>query len=104
MEGHENAKGAKVKLQEYKACIVQEVNEESRELMRQALEEAEAEMREYPIPPRSPDPSPVPLTPPRCMSTRSLPITQSLPDPSPIPLTPPRADEAGAGEGGGRNV
>ena len=39
MEGHENAKEAKKKLQEYKAQIVAEVNEESKELMRQALEQ-----------------------------------------------------------------
>lgn len=45
MEGHENAKDAKKKLQEYKARVVQEVNEESQELMRRALEEAEEEMR-----------------------------------------------------------
>ncbi|XP_064630388.1 cilia- and flagella-associated protein 99-like [Lineus longissimus] len=45
MEGHQNAKEAKKKLQEYKSKIVQEVQEESKELMKQALEEAEAEMR-----------------------------------------------------------
>ena len=39
MEGHENAKEAKKKLQEYKAKMVAEVNEESQELMRRALEE-----------------------------------------------------------------
>ena len=37
--GRENAKEAKKKLVQYKAKIVQEVNEESKELMRQALEE-----------------------------------------------------------------
>ncbi|XP_067935947.1 cilia- and flagella-associated protein 99-like [Watersipora subatra] len=43
--GRENAKEAKKKLVQYKAKIVQEVNEESKELMRQALEEAEEEMK-----------------------------------------------------------
>lgn len=37
--GRENAKEAKKKLVQYKSKIVQEVNEESKELMRQALEE-----------------------------------------------------------------
>lgn len=37
--GRENAKEAKKKLIQYKSKIVQEVNEESKELMRQALEE-----------------------------------------------------------------
>lgn len=45
MQGHKNAKEASKKLKEYKRKIVQEVNEESKELMKQALEEAEAEMR-----------------------------------------------------------
>ncbi|KAK3094329.1 hypothetical protein FSP39_000366 [Pinctada imbricata] len=45
MQGHKNAKEATKKLQDYKRKIVQEVNEESKELMRQALEEAEIEMR-----------------------------------------------------------
>jgi len=45
MQGHKNAKDATKKLQEYKKKIVMEVNEESKELMRQALEEAELEMR-----------------------------------------------------------
>ncbi|XP_023933113.1 cilia- and flagella-associated protein 99 isoform X2 [Lingula anatina] len=45
MEGHQNTKEAKKKLKDYKRKIVQDVNEESKELMRQALEEAEAEMR-----------------------------------------------------------
>ena len=40
--GRENAKEAKKKLIQYKAKIVQEVNEESKELMRQALEEVSA--------------------------------------------------------------
>lgn len=39
MGGRENAKEAKKKLVQYKSKIVQEVNEESKELMRQALEE-----------------------------------------------------------------
>lgn len=39
MNTHVGAKEAKVKLQEYKAKIVQEVNEESKELMRRALEQ-----------------------------------------------------------------
>lgn len=39
LSGRENAKDAKKKLQQYKAKIVQEVNEESKELMRIALEE-----------------------------------------------------------------
>ena len=38
MEGHENAKEAKKRLQEYKAKVVADVNEESKELMRVALE------------------------------------------------------------------
>ncbi|XP_077992467.1 cilia- and flagella-associated protein 99-like [Glandiceps talaboti] len=42
---HQNAKDAKGKLTAYKRKIVEEVNEESRELLQQALEEAEAEMR-----------------------------------------------------------
>ncbi|XP_048746948.2 cilia- and flagella-associated protein 99-like isoform X2 [Ostrea edulis] len=45
MQGHKNAKEATKKLQEYKRKIVQDVNEESKELMKQALEEAEEEMR-----------------------------------------------------------
>ncbi|KAK3590166.1 hypothetical protein CHS0354_041220 [Potamilus streckersoni] len=45
MQGHRNAKEAQKKLQEYKQKLVQEVTEESRELMRMAIEEAEAEMR-----------------------------------------------------------
>ncbi|XP_046574848.1 cilia- and flagella-associated protein 99-like [Haliotis rubra] len=45
MQGHRNAKDAKKKLQEYKQKIVQEVTEESRELMQKALEKAEIEMR-----------------------------------------------------------
>ncbi|ELU14229.1 hypothetical protein CAPTEDRAFT_191698 [Capitella teleta] len=46
LDTHENAKEAKKKLQVYKAKIVQAVTEESRELMKQALEEAEAEMQQ----------------------------------------------------------
>ncbi|XP_035827876.1 cilia- and flagella-associated protein 99 [Aplysia californica] len=45
MAGHRNAKESKKRLQEYKQKLVQEVTEESRELMKQALEEAEADMR-----------------------------------------------------------
>ncbi|XP_078487939.1 uncharacterized protein LOC100183762 [Ciona intestinalis] len=45
IEGHHNAQDAKCKLKEYKRKIVQEVNAESREMMKIALEEAEAEMR-----------------------------------------------------------
>ena len=37
MSSHTGAKEAKVKLQAYKARLVQEVNAESQELMRQAL-------------------------------------------------------------------
>nr|XP_032806120.1 cilia- and flagella-associated protein 99 isoform X1 [Petromyzon marinus] len=44
MEGHENSKAAKLKLQEYKQKIVQEVMEESQELLRQALERAQEDM------------------------------------------------------------
>ncbi|XP_043918828.1 cilia- and flagella-associated protein 99 [Protopterus annectens] len=43
-EGHKNAKQAKIKLQEYKQRIVQEVTEESRELLREALARAEEEL------------------------------------------------------------
>lgn len=45
MKGHKNAKESQKKLQEYKQKIVQEVAEESQELMRRAIEEAEIEMR-----------------------------------------------------------
>ncbi|XP_070540652.1 cilia- and flagella-associated protein 99-like [Ptychodera flava] len=45
MMSHQNAKDAKSKLTDYKRKLVEEVNEESRELLRQALEEAEADMR-----------------------------------------------------------
>ncbi|XP_009469471.1 PREDICTED: cilia and flagella associated protein 99 [Nipponia nippon] len=45
VEGHKNAKQAKVKLQKYKQQIVQEVCEENRELLRQALEEEEEKLR-----------------------------------------------------------
>lgn len=43
---HENARESKCRLQQYKARIVQSMMEESRELMRQALEEAEIMMRQ----------------------------------------------------------
>ncbi|KAM6961106.1 cilia- and flagella-associated protein 99 [Aplochiton taeniatus] len=43
-EGHKNSKVAKMKLQDFKQRIVKEVSEQSRELLRQALEEAQAEM------------------------------------------------------------
>ncbi|XP_071767100.2 cilia- and flagella-associated protein 99 [Centroberyx gerrardi] len=43
-EGHKNSKAAKVKLQKIKQCIVKEVSEQSRELLRQALDEAQAEL------------------------------------------------------------
>ncbi|XP_065592236.1 cilia- and flagella-associated protein 99 [Cyrtonyx montezumae] len=45
MEGHKNAKQAKLKLQKYKQQIVQEVCEENRELLRQALEEEEEKLK-----------------------------------------------------------
>ncbi|NXN46002.1 CFA99 protein, partial [Rhinoptilus africanus] len=45
VEGHKNAKQAKIKLQKYKQQIVQEVCEENRELLRQALEEEEEKLR-----------------------------------------------------------
>uniref|UniRef100_A0A8B9T2Y7 Cilia and flagella associated protein 99 n=1 Tax=Anas platyrhynchos TaxID=8839 RepID=A0A8B9T2Y7_ANAPL len=45
VEGHKNAKQAKLKLQKYKQQIVQEVSEENRELLRQALEEEEEKLR-----------------------------------------------------------
>lgn len=44
-QGHRNAKDSQKRLQESKRKIVQQVAAENRELMRQALEEAEAEMR-----------------------------------------------------------
>ncbi|XP_071355067.1 cilia- and flagella-associated protein 99 [Trachinotus anak] len=43
-EGHKNSKTAKEKLQKFKQSIVKEVSEQSRELLRQALEEAQAEL------------------------------------------------------------
>ncbi|KAM9466778.1 cilia- and flagella-associated protein 99 [Clarias gariepinus] len=43
-DGHKNSKAAKVKLQEIKRRIVKEVSEQSQELLRQALEEAHAEL------------------------------------------------------------
>lgn len=45
MNGRENAKDAKKKLVQLKSKIVQEVNEESKELMRQALEEVSSSSR-----------------------------------------------------------
>ncbi|NXO26831.1 CFA99 protein, partial [Cisticola juncidis] len=45
MEGHKNVKQAKAKIQEYKQQIVQQVCEESGELLRQALQEREDENR-----------------------------------------------------------
>lgn len=44
-QGHKNAKDTQRRLQESKRRIVQQVAAENRELMRQALEEAETEMR-----------------------------------------------------------
>uniref|UniRef100_A0A8C1FYV6 Cilia and flagella associated protein 99 n=1 Tax=Cyprinus carpio TaxID=7962 RepID=A0A8C1FYV6_CYPCA len=43
-DGHKNSKAAKAKLQEIKQRIVKEVSEHSRELLSQALEEAQAEL------------------------------------------------------------
>ncbi|XP_009998593.1 PREDICTED: cilia and flagella associated protein 99 [Chaetura pelagica] len=45
VEGHKSAKQAKIKLKKYKQQIVQEVSEENRELLRQALEEEEEKLR-----------------------------------------------------------
>ncbi|NXC97161.1 CFA99 protein, partial [Certhia familiaris] len=45
MEGHKNVKQVKAKTQEYKQQIVQQVSEESGELLRQALEEKEERNR-----------------------------------------------------------
>ncbi|NXK24524.1 CFA99 protein, partial [Arenaria interpres] len=45
VEGHKNAKQAKINLQKYKQQIVQEVCEENRELLRQALEEEEEKLK-----------------------------------------------------------
>ncbi|XP_051474674.1 cilia- and flagella-associated protein 99 isoform X2 [Apus apus] len=45
VEGHKSAKQAKIKLKKYKQQIVQEVAEENRELLRQALEEEEEKLR-----------------------------------------------------------
>ncbi|XP_066497031.1 cilia- and flagella-associated protein 99 isoform X2 [Hoplias malabaricus] len=44
VSGHKNSKAAKIKLHEIKQRIVKEVSEQSRELLHQALEEAQAEM------------------------------------------------------------
>ncbi|CAB3977127.1 Hypothetical predicted protein [Paramuricea clavata] len=46
MQGHENTKEARKRLQAYKQKLVQEVNKESQEIMKRALEEAEEEMRQ----------------------------------------------------------
>uniref|UniRef100_A0A668AB97 Cilia and flagella associated protein 99 n=1 Tax=Myripristis murdjan TaxID=586833 RepID=A0A668AB97_9TELE len=43
-DGHKNTKAAKQRLQELKQSIVKEVSEQSQELLRQALEEAQAEL------------------------------------------------------------
>ncbi|XP_045919602.1 cilia- and flagella-associated protein 99 [Micropterus dolomieu] len=43
-EGHKNSKAAKEKLQKFKQSIVKEVSEQGRELLRQALEDAQAEL------------------------------------------------------------
>ncbi|XP_019909458.1 cilia- and flagella-associated protein 99 isoform X2 [Esox lucius] len=43
-DGHKNSKAAKRKLHEFKKRIVKEVSEQSQELLRQALEEAQAEL------------------------------------------------------------
>ncbi|KAM8915058.1 cilia- and flagella-associated protein 99 isoform 2-T2 [Spinachia spinachia] len=43
-EGHKNSKAAKEKLQKFKQSIVKEVAEQRRELLRQALEDAQAEL------------------------------------------------------------
>ncbi|KAG1972258.1 cilia- and flagella-associated protein 99 isoform X2 [Pimephales promelas] len=43
-DGHKNSKAAKAQLQEIKQRIVKEVSEQSRELLSQALEEAQAEL------------------------------------------------------------
>ncbi|XP_028391310.1 cilia- and flagella-associated protein 99-like [Dendronephthya gigantea] len=46
MQGHQNTKESRKRLQNYKQKLVQEVNKESREIMKRALEEAEEEMRQ----------------------------------------------------------
>ncbi|XP_034531556.1 cilia- and flagella-associated protein 99 isoform X2 [Notolabrus celidotus] len=43
-EGHKNSKAAKERIQKFKQSIVKEVSEQSQELLRQALEEAQAEL------------------------------------------------------------
>ncbi|KAK1793605.1 hypothetical protein P4O66_011985, partial [Electrophorus voltai] len=43
-DSHKNSKAAKVKLQEIKRCIVKEVSEHTQHLLRQALEDAQAEL------------------------------------------------------------
>lgn len=45
IEGHQNVHEAREQLQQHKRKIVQQVNAESREMMRQALEDAEEEMQ-----------------------------------------------------------
>ncbi|XP_022097677.1 cilia- and flagella-associated protein 99-like [Acanthaster planci] len=45
ISGHKNAKEAKSRIQESKRKIVEEVSEESRDLLQQAFEQAEAEMK-----------------------------------------------------------
>ncbi|XP_051578308.1 cilia- and flagella-associated protein 99-like isoform X2 [Myxocyprinus asiaticus] len=44
-DGHKNSKAAKAKLQQIKQRIVKEVSEQNRELLSQALEDAQAELR-----------------------------------------------------------
>ncbi|KAI0218459.1 Cilia- and flagella-associated protein 99 [Lamellibrachia satsuma] len=46
MSTHKNAKEAKKRMKEYKGKIVQDVTEELKDLMKQALEEAEVEMKQ----------------------------------------------------------
>merc|ERR1711915_812060 len=45
IDDHQNVADAREKLQQHKRKIVQQVNEESREMMRQALEDAQQEMQ-----------------------------------------------------------
>ena len=46
MQSHQNTKESRKRLQTYKQKLVQEVNKESQEIMKRALEEAEEEMRQ----------------------------------------------------------
>ena len=46
MQSHQNTKESRKRLQAYKQKLVQEVNKESQEIMKRALEEAEEEMRQ----------------------------------------------------------